>query len=640
VELLVKHGYEVNQRMILTGSSIPTLPILEAIAIQNDAMFEILLPKADLTLKAGPLATNALQYAVLEKRRDYVEKILAMEGPNFNDASFWNERTGSQGGWTSVMIAVSKDDDAMGKLLLEEGLSQDVAMDDGSTALHIAVRRKQLSLCQLLIQYGCNVHKVNDRDNTALTEACSRDDDRASHIVRTLLSAEADCRVQDRLGRPGPLHLASECGHKDIVEMLLELPNPPDLDSCGKDFPTPLGYAVFFDHLEIVEIISKAGADINCLFADNGSPLLTAIKRGREDIVAALLRYNANRLGGRHNNWTPLHHCALHGKFELLKLLLSNHPQEILNFAAGRNENEGTALYQACLGGNFKVAKYLIRLGATVHGRFGNDRSSLLHAAAIGGNKRLVKYLLQKQGFKIEEPGDEGLSPLILACREGHRKVATFLVQRGADPRRRPEKGPTALVACAILSSPNFVKITKLLLRKSGSEFDTEDLNQAFLMACERGKDQMANILLSMGADPNFRDAGDEWTGLQLAAVKGHDEIIERLLKDDRIDLLVTDHKKRMALHLACNLNRTSIIALLLLRKESEMSVSQLNIEERLLSSKDIYGLIAIRCCSIRATTSNMVSSLRADCFRDSNSLSTPMDFRTKFVMYPLRCSV
>jgi ankyrin len=251
-----------------------------------------------------------------------------------------------------------------------------------------------------------------------------------------------------------------------------------------------------------------------------------------------------------------------------LRLLLSNNPAEILDFEAGKRGKYRTTLYQACVVGNYEVAKHLIRLGASIDGRFGDYSSSLLQAASIGGNKRLVKYLLQRHNFRIEEPYHEGHSPLMLACREGNKEVATVLIHRRADPTQRSAKGETALDRCAISSSPNPIKITKVLLWNRSRVFDQQSLDRAFLIACDYGKDEIVNILLNRGADPNFR--GPHWTGLQFAIAKGHEGIFERLLMDGRLGLLVTDFRKRTILHLACSLNRVSIIALLLLHMEKE----------------------------------------------------------------------
>ncbi len=69
-------------------------------------------------------------------------------------------------GWTPLTLAVICGQTEIANLLLQYGAKQEVVDDADTTLLHIAARRDNLSLVQLLIVHGANVNAV-DRDGHA-----------------------------------------------------------------------------------------------------------------------------------------------------------------------------------------------------------------------------------------------------------------------------------------------------------------------------------------------------------------------------------------------------------------------------------------------------------------------------------------
>lgn len=585
VALLLAYGADPNGFNVVSDRGNGMAMLHATIEMGNDTIFDLLLDECDLSELSGDIKATPLHFAVIEKRHDYVEKIIAQSRENGLDKTYLDGRTGDQGGWPSVSLAVHQDDEAILRLLLRSDASPDTARDNGRTALHAAVTANRLSHCQALIDHGCNVNAADEDGITPLVSACYLREEAAGHVVATLLAAEADPSVQDRLSRFGPLHIAAEQGYTYVIEQLLESPNRPDINSCGEDFPTPLGWAVMRDHIEAAQLLIEKGANIDLLYSSRGTPIISAIVGGNAEMVALILRHNPNMENERHSNWTPLHAAAENGNLEVLSLMTQDKPPEILDLLAGRDGKYGTALFQACLAGRFKCAMHLVKRGCNTQFRVGQDSYSLLHASALGGSPSMLRYLLKDNVFDISEMIGDGITPLALACREGNISAATVLVQRGADPtlkdHMQEKRSFSALFWCAECSPRTSFKLAKLLLKdqeyilrdhrlrpREPSEkfiFAQSDLDLALLRSAEKGCEDMFRLLLQYGANQNFMPNQEHWPCLHMAVFRSYVGIIELLLGDERTDVLQTDYKRRTALHIACSQNQMSSIIPLLL---------------------------------------------------------------------------
>lgn len=83
----------------------------------------------------------------------------------------------------------------------------------------------------------------------------------SSRMIAQLIGKRADINVQDSLSGRTPLHLASLCQHKNIVQQLLLAGADPNVqDFEGK---TPLHLAAKKDDLSIVKLLVEYGAKLN-----------------------------------------------------------------------------------------------------------------------------------------------------------------------------------------------------------------------------------------------------------------------------------------------------------------------------------------------------------------------------------------
>jgi len=171
-----------------------------------------------------------------------------------------------------------------------------------------------------------------------------------------------------------PLHWACSGGHDVIVDYLLSVCNVPvdDADDSG------------------------------------WTPLIIASSAGHEEIVATLLRRDANPNKRNATGQTALHYAASRNRFNIAEMLISNNAEvDVADFTT-----LATPLHRAASKGNLKIVRLL------------TDNKCLLDSADIEGN-----------------------TPLHLACEEERTEVAELLNQLGASITilNKEEKSPLDL---------------------------------------------------------------------------------------------------------------------------------------------------------------------------------------------------
>jgi ankyrin repeat protein len=170
----------------------------------------------------------------------------------------------------------------------------------------------------------------------------------ASKIREMLRSSPILIKSKDEKGVSVILK-ATYYGKKDVVVALLE--SNPELDifeasatgqskrvaelltydkSLANAFAVdgfmPLGLAVFFGHSETVDLLLKAGANVNAPTREvmKVTPLASAAAAQQIGIARKLIANGANVNAKAHNDLTPLHEAAASGNLEFTKLLLES----------------------------------------------------------------------------------------------------------------------------------------------------------------------------------------------------------------------------------------------------------------------------------------------------------------------------
>lgn len=159
----------------------------------------------------------------------------------------------------------------------------------GNTLLHIASRKGEKEIIELLISEKVKINVVNSFGRTPLHLYMNMK--AKKEIVKLLISKGAKINATDMSGNT-PLHFASVRTNKEIVELLISKGaeiNATDMSGC-----TPLHCASFFGNTETAELLIWKGASLESLDSKNQTPLDDALNGCHEDMVKLLLYYGAD----------------------------------------------------------------------------------------------------------------------------------------------------------------------------------------------------------------------------------------------------------------------------------------------------------------------------------------------------------
>ncbi|CAF0888998.1 unnamed protein product [Didymodactylos carnosus] len=161
---------------------------------------------------------------------------------------------------------------------------------------------------------------------------------------------------------------------------------------------TPLWCAVGFDHLNIVQLLIRHGANVNHCILSKSTPMRVACYNGRIDIVKYLVDNGGDiKLVNAYDS-TCLMIAAYRGHTELCRYLLG------IGAEINAKDKEGsTPLHYACETNNLDLVKLLINSGA-VNSKNLNGVTPL-HIAASEPRPSIVEYFVNKSDYcsKIEQ---------------------------------------------------------------------------------------------------------------------------------------------------------------------------------------------------------------------------------------------
>jgi uncharacterized protein len=426
--------------------------------------------------------------------------------------------------------AAMSGDKATVRSLVQQKVDVNAPADDGTTALHWAVRSDDSETVDLLIRAGANV-KIADRYGvTPLYLACTNGN---AAIVRKLLDAGADANAAVSGGETA-LMTAAHTGVPDAIKILLDRGaevNAKDTEA-GQ---TALMYAIRENHPEAVQLLLARGADpkVRTKVIDNPPP-----EAGN---VQGIARAQLLPKGVVEGGMTPILFAAREGNPEVAKILSKG--------GADVNQAEAygdTPLIVATINGHTDFAKVLVESGANVNAADGFGRTPLWSAVDVrnldadtradrksegdtnrGAALDLVKTLLAhganpNVGLKTEPPSRRwmmpfgasqwvspiGQTPFMRAALAGDVAVMRALLDKGADPNVKSVAGITALIAAA---GAGWVQNQTYTEPKESSL-------EAVKLCVEKGAD--VNAAMTSGV-----------TALHAAALRGLDDIVAFLVE-------------------------------------------------------------------------------------------------------------
>ncbi len=186
---------------------------------------------------------------------------------------------------------------------LDAGVDVNEESSKGLTPLHYAASAGHNDIVELLIERGANVNATDSgKGATPLDYAHWGDHE---EVIETLNAHNAQ-REHEKggkgIGQSSLIHDAALDGDIDEVQRQLDAGVDPNLKSSKG--ATPLFYAVYVGHLEIVELLITRGADVNAVYLNN-SVLDQAHSYDDQEMVELLEAHGAevaDKVSGKGDN--------------------------------------------------------------------------------------------------------------------------------------------------------------------------------------------------------------------------------------------------------------------------------------------------------------------------------------------------
>ena len=256
-------------------------------------------------------------------------------------------------GWTALHRSAQSGNDELFGFIADKGTDVFLKTKGGQNCLHIASLSGDLNLCNILIdKYKFDVHMTDNRGWRALHFSAQSG---KYKNVKLFADKKTDIYLKAKEG-VNCLHIAAAHGHLNLCKTLIE-EHTFDVHICDEYGWTALHYSVKNGNYEMIKFFIDMGSDIY-LKVNDGS--------------------------------NCLHIAALHGHFNLSKMLLDNY-----NFDVHFANNEGvTALHFAAKNGNFELFLYLLDKGSDIY-RKTKSMLNVLHFSSYSGHFDICEFVLK-----------------------------------------------------------------------------------------------------------------------------------------------------------------------------------------------------------------------------------------------------
>ena len=179
----------------------------------------------------------------------------------------------------ALHAAVYAGDTVDARELLELGANVNEARseEDSKTPLLVAASKGNADMVRLLLKNGADLDAKDDCDNNALHIACSKGHaDVANRLIK------AGCDVASIAGNGATaLHLAARKGHDDVIDLLLE--HGMNIESVDGKGATPLHAACSGGYEHVVLLLIKHRANVHAVDGKGKTPRQIATKKGHDD---------------------------------------------------------------------------------------------------------------------------------------------------------------------------------------------------------------------------------------------------------------------------------------------------------------------------------------------------------------------
>ncbi|NOT68393.1 MAG: hypothetical protein HOP04_08730 [Methylophilaceae bacterium] len=436
-KLLVKHGADVSEDQGGNG------PLYMAATIGDRELVELMLAKgARVDGDVSKCVCETPLHSAIAERHTEIAELLINRGANVNALNRSN-RTPLH------FLARDVKDKKLAELMISQGADVNAKDKYGETAYDFAIRTGNQVVASVLQQHG---GKANQPTAKSKLDALNRMLDNGvspnqklpdgSTLLTSMVTAGDLILVEHLLERGADVNAK---GENDIPPLIAVFTTPL--------LQTPLGLILakqthapkeFIDIVrtmqgqwrEISLLLIKKGADINTHAPNNGmTPLHYAASLGYRDVAEVLLVKGANIDAKDAQNATPLYFAIMADHSDMVSMLLEKEANNnavgiegvtLLHLAVASRQDESGKLL-----GSQKIAKLLISRGANINAKTKSGNSPLHLVARYTGEVEVAKLLIDK-GAEVNALDNDSHTPLYYATEQGNTDVAEILIQHGA----------------------------------------------------------------------------------------------------------------------------------------------------------------------------------------------------------------
>jgi ankyrin repeat protein len=347
-----------------------------------------------------------------------------------------------------LLVAAAKGGDRVAvQALLAKHVDLNASSLDGTTALHWAVHREDMTLVDELLKAGARVDVPNEYGIMPVMIAAENGN---AAILERLLRAGADPNTIARGGET-LLMSAARNGNPTGVTVLLTAGANPNARETTRE-QTALMWAAARGNTAAVKLLIRAGADIQArsseikafhqstyvygrAHADSGerlpmfTPLLFAVMDGHIEAARALLDAGANVDDTAPDGTTALHIACINAHWELAGMLVERGADP------NRQSAGGAALHHIA---HTRSGKVMVRSGGSppppsTGSMTAMDLVKVLIAHGADVNARVMKPKppAYGQGTRMQQVG---ATPLLMSTSPADPEYAQILLANGADP--------------------------------------------------------------------------------------------------------------------------------------------------------------------------------------------------------------
>lgn len=478
---------------------------------------------ADPNLPAGPDGESPLASAITDSKAEFARLYLTYGGDAGQMMSDGN---------TLLIKTINKTAPKdLTELLLNYGSDPNGKSAEGVTPLFEAIQARRIDTLTLLLDHGANPNLPGPKHPLWPSTYQSK-------ILQLMLSRGADTKKA-----PGCLELATSLNNVESVKILLNAGVDPNMRKDG--IYTPLCSAIRDNRAELITLLLSKGADPNhmaseypawkCVThnraqympqlvaagADLHKPkgiIEKAVAHNNMDALNYLLSQKVNPNDRSPEGHTPLTTAIREDRAEMLDLLLENGADPTI-----RGQD-----WPICMA--VKRPAILRKLLPSLH----NPRSvkGVMEMAVVANQLESIKLLLAA-GISVEDKNGGVFSPLTTAIREDRKEIVRFLLdEAGADINAPGEHLP----------------IVKAIRRYRGGDLDIMemlldrgvDINKMYrgwnsvLQAVESGNAKILRLLDEKGGGINLqvKDEDSGKTAEEIMIEAGWEEAYQSLLEN------------------------------------------------------------------------------------------------------------